>query len=277
MTDATERVEETIIYEGMTLRFDAALATLTLNDPDRLNALSAAMALGVIEALTELSKPRRGVRALLIRGEGRGFCAGANLAAEARAVTRGQGKAPAINAVETAFHPMLRRLHALPVPVIAAVNGPCLGIGLGLALAADHIIASEAAYFQAPFRNLASASDSGLTWLLPRLVGLQAARRLLLGAERISSREALHLGLIAEVAPEEGFEEAALARAAAFAAGPTIALMEIKRLLADGLSGELDSAFEAEARAVARTGRTKDNLAAMRLFGTKQAPEFTGQ
>ena len=174
MTDATERVEETIIYEGLTLRFDAALATLTLNDPDRLNALSAAMALGVIEALTELSKPRRGVRALLIRGEGRGFCAGANLAAEARAVTRGQGKAPAINAVETAFHPMLRRLHALPVPVIAAVNGPCLGIGLGLALAADHIIASEAAYFQAPFRNLASASDSGLTWLLPRLVGLQA-------------------------------------------------------------------------------------------------------
>jgi 2-(1,2-epoxy-1,2-dihydrophenyl)acetyl-CoA isomerase len=272
-----ESATETIAYGAISLVIDGPLATITLEDSTRLNAISPAMAEGLAAALAEVVKPRRRVRCLLLTGAGRAFCAGVNLRQEADAVSAGGGKVPALSPVETLFHPLLRRLHALPIPLVVAVNGPCVGIGVGIALAADHVVAAADAYFLVPFRSLASAPDSGLTWLLPRMVGMARARRLLLRAERLPAVTALEWGMIGEVLPADGFAEAARGVALEFAQGPTVALSEMKRLLADGLRLDLDAAMEAEARAVARTSRTRDNVAAMRLFGSKEKPVFQGE
>jgi 2-(1,2-epoxy-1,2-dihydrophenyl)acetyl-CoA isomerase len=269
---------EKIDFGSVYLTIEESFARLTLNDPDRLNAIDEVMANGILGSLAEVSKPRRRIRCLLLTGAGRGFCAGANLLATARQLEqKSAGQPTVLDSVQTLFHPLLRKLHALPIPVVAAVGGPCVGIGIGLALAADYIIASPAAYFLVPFRNLASAPDSALTWLLPRVVGLQRARQMILRAERLSAQTALDWGLVNEVTSAELFEARARAVAGEFADGPTLALGEMRRLIADGLRQEIDSAMEAEVRAVARTSRTKDNVAAMKVFGTKEQPKFTGE
>jgi 2-(1,2-epoxy-1,2-dihydrophenyl)acetyl-CoA isomerase len=268
---------ETIDLEGLALTFEGSLATLLLNDPTRRNAVTPQMAAAIVDALAEIAKPRRKVRSVLLTGAGSSFCAGANLAGHAQQVGAGAGRIPALGLLETAYNPALRRLHSLAIPVVAAVNGACVGFGLGLALAADHVIASDAAFFLTPFCNLASAPDSGLTWLLPRAIGVQRARRMLLGGERVPATLALEWGLISEIAAPEEFSSAARSVAQRFANGPTMALSEIKRLIADGMTHELDTMLEEEARAVVRTSRTKDNVAAMRLFGKKEAPVFVGE
>lgn len=270
---------ETIDFPFVRLEFEGPLAVITLNDPERLNAMGADMAESIAHALVEIAKPRRRCRGLLITGEGRSFCAGANLAGNRKALAAGEKqKLPPMGGTETLFHPMLRRLHALRIPVIVAVNGLAVGIGLGLALAADYCVVSEKAWFQAPFKNLASASDSGIGWLLSRSIGVMRTKRVLMWAERIDAQTALDWGMITEVAPAEGFADHARALALDIANGPTLAIGELKGIIDMGLRSDLHSAFEAESQAVARTSRTKDNVAAIKVFGRKDAkPEFTGE
>ncbi|MGE0741729.1 MAG: enoyl-CoA hydratase/isomerase family protein [Hyphomonadaceae bacterium] len=268
---------ETVDFEGVQITFEGALATLLLNDPDRRNAVTPEMASAIAEALQEAAKPRRRVRCIYITGAGSGFCAGANLAGSAKAVAGGKGSVPALASVETTYHPALRRLQAVEIPVVAGVNGPCIGFGLGLALAADYVVCSDAAFFSTPFVGLASASDSGLTWTLPRIIGVQRARRMLLRGERVPAATALEWGLVSEVAPADQFAQKAREVAESFANGPTIAISEIKRLIKDGATRDIDTMLEAEIRAVARTSRTKDNVAAIRVFGKKERPVFTGE
>lgn len=172
---------------------------------------------------------------------------------------------------------MLRRLHAVQVPVIAAPNGLAIGIGLGVCLAADYIIASDEAWFQAPFKNLASATDSGLGWLLSRNIGIIRTKRMLMCAERIDAATALDWGLVSEVAPADQFHARTHEVAMAFAHDATVALSEIKQIVGLAQRIDLHSAFEAEAQAVARTSRTKDNVAAIRVFGSKERPVFSGE
>jgi 2-(1,2-epoxy-1,2-dihydrophenyl)acetyl-CoA isomerase len=269
--------DEAIDYATVRLAFEGPLAVLTLNTPETLNAISEGTAHDIAAALAEVVKPRRKCRALLITGEGRAFSAGVNLMGKRNQVAAGTARIDAISGAEATFHPMLRRVHRLPIPVISAVNGLAIGIGCGLALAGDFVVASEKAWFQTPFANLASAPDSGLTWLLPRIVGPIRAKRMLMRAERIDARTALDWGMVSEVLPAEDFAAQAKALALEFANGPTIALGEIKKLVADGLRSDLHSAFEAEAAAVERTARTKDNVAAVKLFATKTLPVFTGE
>lgn len=268
---------ETIDYAFVRLEFDGALAIVTLNDPDRLNAMGDEMAESLAAALAEIVKPRRRCRAVLLTGEGRAFCAGYNLMVSRKAIAAGQSTIRPLGGAETLYHPMLRRLHALPIPLIAGVNGLAIGIGLGVAMAADHIVMADDAWLQTPFAKLASAPDSGLSWLLPRAIGVPRAKRMLLRAERVDAATALAWGLAAETVPTAGLRDRALVVAHEFADGATIALGEIKTLIGDGLRQDLHSAFEAEARAVGRTARTKDNLAAVRVFASKEKPLFTGE
>lgn len=267
---------ETIDYPTVRIEFDGPLGVLTLNSPKTLNAIGEAMALDIAEALSEVVKPRRKCRALLITGEGRAFSAGVNLMDRRAAVIAGTRKMEALGGAETTFHPMLRRIHRLRIPVIAGVNGLAIGIGLGLALTADYVVAAQSAWFQTPFRNLASAPDSGLTWLLPRTIGTLRAKRMLMRAEKVDAPTALDWGLVSEVLPDESFAAGARAVAMEFAEGATLALGEIKQLIAEGQTGELHSAFEGEAAAVERTARTRDNVAAVKLFASKTVPSFTG-
>jgi 2-(1,2-epoxy-1,2-dihydrophenyl)acetyl-CoA isomerase len=266
---------EVLHFDKIQLELDGGLAILTLNDADRLNAITPNMALGISAALMEIAKPRRAVRALMITGAGRGFCAGVNLAGQAKAA-EAASNLPALGAVESLFHPLVRKVREVRVPVVAAVNGPCVGIGLVFALLSDIVIAAEDAYFLVPFRNLASSTDSGLSWLLPRTVGPLRARQMILRAERVPAAKALEWGLATAVAPKETFAAEARAIADEFAAGPTVALARMRRLVFDSFEQGFDAHLEAEARGVAETSRTKDNLAALKVFGTKTKPEFTG-
>ncbi|MEO5598385.1 MAG: enoyl-CoA hydratase-related protein [Novosphingobium sp.] len=268
---------ETLDYPSIRLQFDGPLATITLNDSDRLNALGEEMAGSIATAVMELSKPRRRVRAVLITAEGRAFCAGVNLMGTRKAVSEGTNKLAVISSLESLFHPMLRRLHSLSIPVIVGVNGLAIGVGLGIVITGDYIIASEAAWFQTPFKNLASAPDSGTTWLLPRIVGPIRAKRMLLRAERVDAQTALDWGLVSEVVPADQFAARAREVAMEFANDATIALGEIKKLINNGVRVDLNTALEAEAEAVARTARTKDNVAAVKVFATKNKPVFTGE
>lgn len=268
---------ETIDYPFVRLEFDGPLAILTLNDPERLNAMGQDMGESIANVLNEIAKPRRKCRALLITGEGRAFCSGVNLMGNRKALAEGTNKLPVMGGAETFFHPLLRRLHAVAIPVIAAPNGLAVGIGLGMCLAADYVIASDKAWFQAPFKNLASASDSGLGWLLSRNIGILRTKRIMMRAERIDAATALDWGMVSEVAPAEGFAARAREVALEIANDATIALSEIKQIVGQAQRIDLHSAFETEAQAVSRTSRTKDNVAAIRVFGSKEKPVFTGE
>ena len=274
MTPATI---ETIDLPYVRLAFEGPLAIITLNDPDRLNAMGDDMAQSLAIALSEIAKPRRRCRAVLLTGEGRAFCAGYNLMVNRKALAEGKSTISPLGGAETLYHPMLRRLHTLPIPLVAGVNGLAIGIGLGLAMAADYVVMADDAWMQTPFKNLASAPDSGLSWLLPRAVGVPRAKRMLMRAERIDAATAHDWGLAAETVATADLLTRARAVAREFANDATVAQGEIKGLIADGLRQDLHSSFEAEARAVGRTARTKDNLAAVRVFASKEEPLFTGE
>jgi 2-(1,2-epoxy-1,2-dihydrophenyl)acetyl-CoA isomerase len=267
--------EETLAFDKVQISFSGPLARITLADPDRLNALTPAMAAGLTQALQEVAKPRRSVRAVLMTGEGRGFCAGVNLSGRADDADKA-ANLPALSMVESLFHPLIRKFRDVEVPVIAAVNGPCVGIGLAMMLLSDYVVAAEDAFFLVPFRNLASATDSGLSWLLPRAIGLARARQMMLRAERVPAPLALDWGLVNEVVALSDLAAASRRVADEFAHGPTVALGVMRRLWQESMTNSLDEHLELEARSVARTSRTKDNLAALKVFGRKDKPTFVG-
>lgn len=268
---------ETITYEHARLEIDGPLATFWLDDPEKLNALRPPMVEALYEALIEISKPRRRIRCLMITGAGRAFCAGANLASGAANARPTRKEPPVIQSVAGVFHPLVRRIRDLEIPVVAAVNGPCVGFGVALALLSDHVIASDTAFFYVPFAGIASAPDSGLTWLLANAVGTPRARQMVMRAERVPAAKALDWGMINDVVAEADFRVEARKIADEFANGPTIALGVMRQLFQNGPSNTLDEQLEAENRGVARTCRTKDNSAAMRAFGSRQKPEFSGE
>jgi 2-(1,2-epoxy-1,2-dihydrophenyl)acetyl-CoA isomerase len=275
----TDNGVETIAYENVRLEIEGPLATLWLDDPERLNALKPAMVEAIYASLIEIAKPRRKIRCLMITGEGRGFCAGANLAsgAGAKDAVRTRAEPPVIASVAGTFHPLVRRIRDLEIPVVVAVNGPCVGFGVALALLADYLVASDKAFFLVPFATLASGTDSGITWLLPRAVGTARARAMIMRAERLPADKALDWGMVNEVVPIDEFRAVARERALEYANGPTVALGIMRQYFQRGPELTLDALLEAEVRGVGRTARTKDNTAAIMNFGKKERPNFTGE
>ncbi|WP_033921727.1 enoyl-CoA hydratase-related protein [Sphingomonas sp. 37zxx] len=260
--------------ENVRLEIEDGLAVLTLDDPQRLNAITAAMATSMMRALQECAKPRHGVRALYLTGEGRGFCAGVNIAGRG---SEGNANLPVLLPADGIYHPLIRKLRGFDRPIIIGVNGACVGIGLAMALQADYVIASQDAYFSAPFAKLGSGPDCGLTWGLPRVIGPGRARHMLLRAEKVSAPVMEQWGLVSELLPADGFAAQARATAAALAVGPTVALSEMRRLLQDSPDRAFEAQLEAESRALVRTFRSKDNRIGMQAFATKSQPVFIGE
>lgn len=272
MSDSTE----TISYSNARLEIEGPLATFWLDNPDKLNALDPGMVEALYSALIEVAKPRRRIRCLTITGEGRAFCAGANIAGGGSR-ERTRAEPPVIQSVAGNFHPLVRRLRDLEIPLVAAVNGPCVGFGVAIALLADYVIASDTAFFLVPFANLASGTDSGITWLLPRAIGTPRARAMIMRSQRLPADRALEYGAINEVVPTAEFRTAARAVADDFANGPTVALGVMRELFQAGPELTLDQHLEMEVRGVAKTSRTKDNTLAINNFGKKDRPAFTGE
>lgn len=246
----------------------AAVAKVTINRPDNLNALSG-------ETLDELRAAldaalARYARCLLLTGAGRGFSSGADLGA-------GGGLPEDVGAaLEAHYNPLVEALFALPIPVVTAVNGPAAGAGASLALAGDIVIAARSAYFLQAFVNIGLIPDAGATWLLPRLAGRARALEMMLLGERIPAEQALEWGMIARVVDDAELEAEAAALAARLAQGPTRALGMIRRLARDSAHLSLSEALAAERVAQRDAGRTDDFKRAVLAFLQKQKPEFRG-
>lgn len=258
-------------YKYILLEREGDVAIISLNDPATRNALSWDLAAELGEALDQLGD----ARALVITGAGKGFCSGGNMASEA---AEGQGFGDMLReGLSTSVNPMLRKLAALKIPVIAAVNGAAAGAGAPLALSADFVIAGEGAFFFFAFPNVGLALDAGASWLLPRLVGTARATEALMLAERIPAAKALDWGMIYKVVPDEELLDQAKALAARLAAGPTVSYGLIRQAVHAAQSSSYTDALRVEEDAQCVSGNSKDCAEAVTAFLEKRAPVFRGE
>jgi 2-(1,2-epoxy-1,2-dihydrophenyl)acetyl-CoA isomerase len=259
-----------MVFEHIRLeQSPAAVATITIARPERLNALSGQTVDELRAAVEEAGSS--GARCLLLTGEGRGFSSGADLA--------GSGGLPedAGAALEKHFNPLVEAIFALPIPVVAAVNGPCAGAGCSLALAADIVTAARSAYFLQAFVNIGLIPDAGATWLLPRLAGRARAMEMMMLGERVPAEKALEWGLISRVVDDEALESEAVVLATRLAQGPTVALGLIRRLAREAEQVSLSEALAAERVAQREAGDTRDFKGAVMAFLQKRQPRFEGR
>jgi 2-(1,2-epoxy-1,2-dihydrophenyl)acetyl-CoA isomerase len=252
------------------------IALLTLNRPERLNAMSGAMLDGLLEALPRLADdPHVGV--VVLTGAGRGFCAGGDVKAMAEGTEMGGTTLEERAQGLRSRMEVSRWLHELPKPTVAMVRGAAAGAGLSLAMACDMRIAGDSARFGTAFARVGYSGDFGGSFFLTRLVGTAKARELYYTAELIDAPEALALGLVNRVVPDARLEEETMALAARIAGGPRIALRYMKRNMNAAETGTLKELLDLEAWHHTRTGMTEDHREAARAFVEKRQPLFRGR
>jgi 2-(1,2-epoxy-1,2-dihydrophenyl)acetyl-CoA isomerase len=256
------------------VRYDVAdaVATITLDQPDTLNALSVAMKIALREAV-ERAATDDAVRAVVLTGAGRGFCVGQDLREHAQALESGD---TALSTVRDHYNPIVTALAKLPKPVVAAVNGTAAGAGASLAFACDFRVAADTASFLMAFARVGLGPDTGASWTLQRLVGYGRALAMLILAEPVSATQALEMGLVNAVVPGADLSTTAHELAARLAAGPTLAYAGIKRALLASADSDLATALGTEADVQAQCGASEDHRNAVAAFLAKQVPTFTG-
>ncbi|WP_379545331.1 enoyl-CoA hydratase-related protein [Qipengyuania sp. DSG2-2] len=259
-------------YETIRTEQDGNVLKITLNRPERLNACPPQMADEIFAALRDLGD----ARAVLITGEGRAFCSGADLAANAEGGASIEGGARSYTALQKHYNPMIQMLANVPVPVVAAVGGPAAGVGCSIALAADFVLAGKKGYFLQAFVNIGLVPDGGSSWMLPRLIGLAQATRMMMLGERIHGEEAERLGLIYKCVEDDALMAEAEALAHKLADGPTIALGQMKQTLRAGLESDFANTLRAEAEGQRVAGNSKDARIGAIAFLKKTKAEFTG-
>jgi 2-(1,2-epoxy-1,2-dihydrophenyl)acetyl-CoA isomerase len=259
---------ETIIWEQ-----EGAVGRLTLNRPQTLNAWTAQFGTELKQAV-EGEAAQDSVRAVLVTGAGRGFSSGADLKAGFDPAEDGM---PNIKKeLHDVYHPAIAGIRRLPKPVVAAVNGPAVGIGCSLALACDLVLAAESAFFGLAFVNIGLMPDGGSTALVPPAVGKARAFQMALLGERVPAAQALEWGLVNWVHPDERLMAEAGALVDKLAAGPTRSYASSKQALNNFLYGDLDAQLDLEAELQHALGRTHDFLEGAAAFVEKRPPAFTG-
>lgn len=260
-------------YKTIIVEKDNGVSTLTLNRPERLNALTPDMAIEIRSAVNELACDPE-TRVLVITGAGRGFCAGADVSPG-----KWQLDTTPVAVTDRAREgsELYKTLRNMMKPVIASVNGVAAGGGMGLALACDIIFASENARFGMTFIKIGIIPEMGGCYLLPRLVGVSKACELIFSGRIIDAREAERIGLVNRVVPPESLEAATKEFALSLAQGPTVAIGLAKRTIYQGLNMDFDAVLESEARAKAVVNFTEDYREAKKAFAEKRAPQFKGK
>ncbi|HEV7873485.1 MAG TPA: enoyl-CoA hydratase/isomerase [Enterovirga sp.] len=276
MEEQVDGTGETPAFERVRLAIEGAVATLTLDDQPVMNAMSPAMLEEIAQALRHIAAPDAGVRCLLITGAGRAFSTGANL----QQMTKGEagsGPRDAGSLLETGFHPILRRLRDLPIPIVTAVNGPAAGAGMSLALMGDLILCARSAYFLQAFRRIGLVPDCGSTWLLPRLIGRARAMELSLLGEKLPAETALEWGLVNRVYDDAALLGEATALARNLADGPTLALGLMRRLYWEATESSHEEQIEMERRFQLQAGASADFKEGVAAFLEKRPARFTGR
>ncbi|MGW4833724.1 MULTISPECIES: enoyl-CoA hydratase/isomerase family protein [Amycolatopsis] len=248
--------------------------TFTLNRPQAYNSLTVELKELLLAGLTEAAADDS-VRAVVLTGSGKAFCAGQDLKEHVGLLQAGD-PAP-LHTVKEHYNPIVKTIVGMPKPVIAAVNGPAAGAGAAFAYASDLRIAATSANFLMAFANVGLGPDSGASWTLQRLIGLGRAAELMLMARTVDSAEALTLGLVSEVVPDEELAARAQKVAAKLAAGPTVAYAKIKNVLAVAAESSLEEALDAEDAAQSALGATADHTEAVEAFVGKRKPNFQGK
>ncbi len=260
-------------YAKLKVEVTDGVCVLTLNDPATLNAAGSAVAAGLSDAIIKISTGEIACRAVILTGEGRGFCSGANLSERA---DQAAGVVPMEDRLGVIFNPLLRVLRDLPVPVVTAVNGVAAGIGASLALMGDLIVMSEDAYFLQAFRRIGLVPDGGSTWMLPRAVGKARAMELMLLGEKLPARTALDWGPVNRITAPKDLMPVAMGLARQLADGPA-SLGMIRRLVWEGLDSSHDAALEAERHMQKRAVATDDHREGIAAFQEKRAAAFQGR
>jgi 2-(1,2-epoxy-1,2-dihydrophenyl)acetyl-CoA isomerase len=253
----------------VTVERDGAVASVILPGP----ALNTAVKEGLRAALRSVADDSQ-VRAVVFGGTGRAFCVGQDLAEHAAALDK--DAATALDTVAEHYNPIVTLLATMPKPVVAAVNGTCVGAGLGLILACDFVVMAEGAVLGTAFTGIGLTCDSGLSVTLPQAVGMLRAKALLLKPATFSAEQAVSWGMALDLTPAAEVRAMATELAAGLAAGPTAAYAETKRLLVDGAARPLADSLAAEAAAQSRLGTTADHGNAVRAFLAKEKPVFQG-
>jgi 2-(1,2-epoxy-1,2-dihydrophenyl)acetyl-CoA isomerase len=254
-------------------RADGA-ATIELNRPETLNAWNRRFGEELNAAVSELAEDEK-VRAVMITGAGRAFSSGADLREQRDGA---EGEPPDLSArLREIYHPILLGIREMPKPVIAAVNGPAVGIGCSLALDCDLIVAAESAYFLLAFVNIGLIPDGGSTALLPARIGHARAAEMALLGERVPASLALDWGIVNRVVPDERLREDSQTLLERLANGPTVAYANAKRLLNRRLYTDFEAQLEAEADAQREQGHTADFTEGVLAFAEKRPPQFSGR
>lgn len=256
-------------FEAIRVARTGGVVTITLDRPERKNALSHGMVEELTEVLTAVTDDSD-ARVMVVTGAGDAFCSGADLTG-----LTGEDAANGLAHMRQ-IHRLASLLHEVPQPTIARINGVAAGAGLNLALGCDLTVASTEARFSQIFARRGLSTDFGGAWLLPRLIGLHRAKELALFGEVVPAAEAERLGLVNRVVPPGELDAVVDEWAARLAAGPPIALTQTKRMLNRSFETSWEAQLEAESTAQAYNFSTRDTAEAMRAFFEKRTPEFGG-
>jgi 2-(1,2-epoxy-1,2-dihydrophenyl)acetyl-CoA isomerase len=253
---------------------DGSVATVRLNRPDAMNALTVATKEALLAALTEVAEDAS-VRCVVLTGTGRAFCVGQDLREHIGLL---QASDPSLwETVPRHYNPIAELLATMNKPVVAALNGVAAGAGAAFAMAADLRVMVDTAGMNLAFAGIALSCDSGSSWWLQRLVGPARAKELLLLPRTVPASECLELGLVTRVVPADELDGTVRELAATLAAGPTLAYGAIRRSVAFSAGHDLASSLAEEAQFMALTGKSADHHAAVEAFLAKTRPEFTGR
>lgn len=257
-------------YEKIHYTIADGVATITLNRPDKLNSFDREMSKEVIDALDK-AKDDHQVRAVLITGEGRAFSAGQDLAEAIAPGTKIE------DIITEQYNPIIKRIRSLPKPVIAAVNGVAAGAGANIAFACDLTLAAESANFIQSFINIGLIPDSGGTFTLPRVIGMQRAFGQMILAPKISAKEAEAMGLIWKAVPDDLLKDEATKLARQLATMPTKAIALTKEALNRSMANDLDAQLETENELQSIAGRSHDYNEGVKAFLEKRKPAYKGE
>ncbi|APG63691.1 2-(1,2-epoxy-1,2-dihydrophenyl)acetyl-CoA isomerase [Sphingorhabdus lutea] len=259
------------MFQNIKLSILDNIATITFNRPDRLNACSLEMADEISNALDQLGD----ARVLILTGEGRAFCSGADLQSTGdKSISGGQA---AYQSLMQHYNPLMLKLSRLNIPTVSRVRGPAAGIGCSIALAADFVIASEKAYFLQAFVNIGLVPDGGASWMLPRLIGKARATQMMLLGEKIYGAQAAEWGLIYKQVSEEVLDSEVAMLADKLANGPTIAYGIMRQNIASAMENDYASALLREAEGQRHAGDSMDAREGAIAFLKKRKAEFKGQ